>query len=171
MASKMTWLLSFALALGLLSIGYGEVVVVGDFESGLDGFWGNNDFVIAPSTTAATRGTKSLQADGPGGWQMGIYLNAKSHQATLGKPGVVITADITAFPADMTTNWMNVDIVINGQNNDDNGANNNVGWQPLGQEAITIDGEPHTYTWALPDSLSLGSPEFLSPGAPGYPGP
>ncbi|MCP4450663.1 MAG: hypothetical protein GY809_04325, partial [Planctomycetes bacterium] len=153
MASRMTWLLSFALALGLLSTGYGEVVVVGDFETGLDGFWGNNDFVITQSSTAATRGTKSLQAEGPGGWQMGIYLNTKPYQTVLGMSGATITADITAFPADMTTNWMNVDMVLNAQNNDDNGANNNVGWQPLGQEAITLDGEPHTYTWALSESL------------------
>ncbi len=65
-----------------------------------------------------------------------------------------ITADVTAFEADMTTPWMQVEMVVNAQNNDDNGANNNIGWQQLGGQDVLRDGQPHTYTWELPEALT-----------------
>jgi hypothetical protein len=54
----------------------------------------------------------------------------------------------------MTTTWMQVEMVINAQNNDDNGANNNIDWQGLGLQDVTRDGQPHTYTWVLPEALT-----------------
>ncbi len=72
----------------------------------------------------------------------------------LGQAGATITADVTAFDADMTTTWMNVEMVVNAQNNDDAGPNNNIGWQALGSHAVTRDGQPQTLTWMLPESLT-----------------
>jgi len=46
----------------------------------------------------------------------------------------------------MTTTWMQVEMVINAQNNDDAGANNNIGWQQLGSQDVTRDGQPHKFT-------------------------
>jgi hypothetical protein len=49
---------------------------------------------------------------------------------------------------------MQVEMVINAQNNDDAGANNNVGWRGLGLQNITRDGQPQTLTWVLPEALT-----------------
>lgn len=65
-----------------------------------------------------------------------------------------ILADVTAFATDMTTTWMQVEIVINAQNNNDAGANNNVGWNGLGGQNVVRDGQPRTYTWELSDTLT-----------------
>jgi len=67
---------------------------------------------------------------------------------------VKILADVTAFATDMTTTWMQVEIVINAQNNNDAGANNNVGWNGLGGQNVVRDGQPRTYTWELSDTLT-----------------
>jgi hypothetical protein len=106
------------------------------------------------STTGATLGTQALQVDGPGDWHIDALLDIKPHRQVLGGPGVVIAADVTAFAADMTTTWMQVEMVINAQNNDDAGANNNVGWRGLGLQNITRDGQPQTLTWVLPEALT-----------------
>jgi len=127
--------------------------VIGDFEGSLDGWWAA-DATLSQSTTGATTGTEALQVDGPGGWHMNALLDLKPHRASLGTPGAMITADVTAFDADMTTTWMQVQMVINAQNNDDAGANNNIGWQELDSQDVIRDGQPHTYTWVLPDSLT-----------------
>jgi len=128
-------------------------VVVGDFEGGLDG-WLEDAATLSLSTTGATLGTQALQVDAEGGWKGNAKLDVKPHLAALGIPGVKITADVTAFDADMTTGWMQVEMIINGQNNDDNGANNNIGWQGLGGQDVVRDGQPHTYEWVLPDALT-----------------
>ena len=127
-------------------------IVVGNFEGDLDG-WFQRDATLSFSTTGATLGTQAMQVDGPGGWHQNALLDLKPHRLLLSAPGAAITADVTAFDADMTTTWMNVELVINAQNNDDSGANNNVGWQSLGAQDIIRDGQSHTFTWAIPDSL------------------
>ena len=130
-----------------------DAVVVGDFEGGLDGWWAA-DATLSFSTTGATLNTQALQVDGPGDWHQNAKLDLKPHRVALGQPGATITADVTAFDADMTTTWMNVEMVINGQNNDDNGANNNIGWQSLGSHDVTRNGQPQTLTWVLPEALT-----------------
>jgi len=127
--------------------------VIGDFEGSLDGWWAN-DATLSFSPTGATLGTEAMQVDGPGGWHMNASLDIKPHRASLGTTDATITADVTAFDADMTTTWMQVQMVINAQSNDDAGANNNIGWQELGSQDVTRDGQPHTYTWVLPESLT-----------------
>jgi hypothetical protein len=127
--------------------------VLGDFEGDLDGWW-ERDATLSFSATGATLGTQSLQIDGPGDWHQNALMDLKPHLIAMGQPGATITADVTAFDADLTTTWMNVEMVINAQNNDDNGANNNIGWQSLGSQAVTRDGQPQTLTWVLPESLT-----------------
>lgn len=129
-------------------------VTIGDFEGGLDGWWAGDGFTLSNSPTGATLNTQAMQVDGPGDWHIDALLDLKPHREALASSGATITADVTAFDADMTTTWMNVIMVINGQNNDDSGANNNVGWQGLGTQDVVRDGQPHTYTWELPDSLT-----------------
>ena len=62
-----------------------------------------------------------------GGWKQAAKLDGKSHLAILGVADTTISADITVSTQGET--WMNSQIVINGQNNDTNGANNNIGWR------------------------------------------
>ena len=131
-----------------------DAVVVGDFEGKLDGWQPGSGMTLSFGTTGATSGTQALQVDGPGGWHIDGLLNAKSQRALLGTKGVKVTADVTAFAADMTTPWMQVGMVVNAQNNNDAGANNNIGWQDLGLQDLPRDGQPHTLTWALSDTLT-----------------
>ena len=140
------------LAVALVSTSYGDVV--GNFEGKLDGWRAGDGMTLSFSTTGATAGTQALQVDGPGGWHMDALLDAKAHRAALANQGVKITADVTAVAADMTTDWMQVEMVINAQNNNDAGANNNVGWNSIGSQDVLRDGQPHTYTWVLPDALT-----------------
>jgi len=123
-----------------------ESVVVGDFEGGLDGWWAGDDFTLSNSPTGATTGTEAMQVDGPGGWHIDAVLDLKPHQALLGTTVTTITADVTAFDADMTTGWMQVQMVINGEDP--------IGWQELGMQDVTRDGQPYTYTWVIPDALT-----------------
>ncbi len=139
------------LAVALVSTSYGAAVKVGDFEGMLDGWRAGDGMTIAFGTTGATVGTQAMQVTGPGNWHIAALLDAKSHRATLSNKGVKITADVTAFAADMTTGWMQVEMVINAQNS---GTNNNVGWNGLGGQDVIRDGQPHTYTWTLPDTLT-----------------
>jgi hypothetical protein len=140
------------LAVALVSTGYGDVV--GNFEGKLDGWRAGDGFTLSYYPVGATLDALALQVDGPGGWHIDALLDAKSHRAALGNKGVKITADVTAVEADMTTTWMQAEIVINAQNNNDNGANNNLGWNELGFQDVIRDGQPHTYTWVLPDALA-----------------
>jgi len=153
MCRRLILLTVLIMALGMASGSYGATAVVGDFEGNLDG-WQAKDATLSFSTTGATLGAQALQVDGPGGWHIDALLNLKPYRQSLGKPGAVITADVTAFAADMTTTWMQVEMVINAQNNDDAGANNNVGWRGLGLQNVTRDGLPQTLTWALPEALT-----------------
>lgn len=131
-------------------------VVVSDFEGDLNGWYTDTwtAGTISLSTTGATTGAQAMQVEGPGGWQQMTKVDAKPHMAALGTRGVKITVDVTAFEADMTTTWMQVGMVINCQNNDDNGANNNLGWNDLGTQDIARDGQPHTLTWLIPDEVA-----------------
>jgi hypothetical protein len=140
------------LAVALVSTSYGDVV--GSFEGKLDGWRAGDGMTLSYSATGATAGAQALQVDGPGGWHIDALLDAKPHRATLANKGVTITADVTAVDADMTTPWMQVEMVINAENEDNNGANNNVGWNSLGAQDVLRDGQPHTYTWVLPDALT-----------------
>ncbi len=142
------------LAVALVSTSYGEAVNVGDFEGKLDGWRAGDGMTIAFGTTGATVGTQAMQVTGPGNWHIAALLDAKSQRATLGTKGVKIKADVTAFATDMTTGWMQVEMVINATNNNDSGANNNVGWTGIGGQDVIRDGQPHTYTWTLPDTLT-----------------
>lgn len=144
-------LLSLALAVALVSTGLGDVV--GNFEGSLDS-WQGQDAKISLTTTGATAGTQAILVDGPGGWHIDAKLDAKALRAALGVKGAKITADVTAFEADMTTTWMQVGMVVNGTGDDSTGANNNIGWNDLGAQDIARDGLPHTLTWALPDALT-----------------
>jgi hypothetical protein len=138
----------------LSSVSSSYALVVGDFEGGLDGWAPAGDAVLTPSTVGATSGTGSLMIEGPGSWQMLALLDIKSLRSVLGVDGAAVSADVTAFAEDMQTDWMNMEMIINGQNNDDNGANNNIGWQSLGAVDIVRDGTTHTLTWELPADLS-----------------
>jgi hypothetical protein len=124
------------LTVALVSTSYGEVVKVGDFEGNLDGWRAGDGFTLSFSPTGATVGAQALQVDGPGGWHIDALLDAKPHRATLANKGAKITADVTVVAADMTTTWMQVGMVVNAQNNDDNGANNNLGWNDLGLQDV-----------------------------------
>ncbi|MGE5293921.1 MAG: LamG domain-containing protein [Solirubrobacterales bacterium] len=128
--------------------------VVGNFEGTLDGWRAGDGMTLSFSATGATAGAQALQIDGSGGWHISALLDAKSQRANLGKKGVKVTADVTAVAGEMTSGWMQVEIVVNAQNNNDSGANNNIGWNQLGGQDVAIDGQPHTLTWTLSDDLA-----------------
>ncbi len=140
-------------ALMMASTTLAESVVIGDFEGGLDGWRAGEGMTLSYGATGATVGADAMQVDGPGGWHIDGLLDAKSHRTALAHKGVIITADVTAVAEDMTTAWMQVELVINAQDNDNNGANNNIGWNSLGSQEVMRDGQPHTYTWELSDEL------------------
>jgi hypothetical protein len=149
--SRILFSLVSVLLLSLASTSYG--LVLGDFEANLDG-WAAADATLTFSPIGATVNWLAMQVTGPGGWHIDAKLDMKPNRAALGVKGTTITADVTALEADMTTTWMQVGLVINGQNNNDAGANNNIGWKELGLQNILRDGQPHTYTWAIPDDLA-----------------
>ena len=140
------------LTVALVSAGYADVV--GNFEGVLDGWRAGDGMTLSFSTTGATLGTQTLQVDGPGGWHIDALADAKSHLATLGTKGVKITADVTVVAADVTTTWMQVEMVVNAESDNNNGDNDNLGWNELGFQDVIRDGQPHTYTWVLPDTLT-----------------
>jgi hypothetical protein len=142
------------MVVALAATTFAEVVGVGDFEGGLDGWRAGDGMTLTPGATGATVGAQALQVDGPGGWHIAGLLDAKSQRVALANKGVKITADVTAFEADMTTTWMQVGMVINATNDDSAGANNNLGWNDLGSQDLPRDGLPHTLTWVLPDDLT-----------------
>jgi len=95
-----------------------------------------------------------MQVTASGGWQQLTKVDVKPQMAMLATKGVKITADVTAFEAEMSTTWLQVGMVINAQNNNDNGANNNLGWNDLGLQDVARDGQPHMLTWMLPDVVT-----------------
>jgi hypothetical protein len=147
-------LILFVSVLLLSVVSTSQALVIGDFEGGLDGWAPSGDAVLTLSDIGATTGTGSLMIEGPGSWQMLALLDIKSLRSVIGVDGAAVSADVTAFAEDMQTDWMNMEMIINGQNNDDNGANNNIGWQSLGAVDIVRDGAAHTLTWQLPADLS-----------------
>ena len=148
--------LMYAILVSLIaaSTALADGVVVGDFEGSLDGWRAGDGMTLSFGTTGATVGSQAMQVDGPGGWHIDGLLDARPYRAALGSKGVKITADVTVVAGDMTSDWIQAAMVINGQNNDDNGDNNNIGWNDLGLQDIIRDGQPHTYTWELPDALT-----------------
>jgi hypothetical protein len=151
MCKKIMYLVSLIIVLAMTTANY--AAVLGDFEGGLDG-WAPTDANLSLSSIGATLGTQAMQVDGPGGWHIDSLLDIKPYRESMGVPGATITADVTAFDADMTTTWMQIELVINAQNTDDAGANNNIGWQSLGSQDVIRDGQTRTFTWAIPDSLA-----------------
>jgi hypothetical protein len=151
MFKKIMYLISFIIVLGMVSTNY--AAVLGDFEQGLDN-WTPSDANLTQSSIGVTLGTQAMGVDGPGDWHIDALLDIKPYRESLGVPGATITADVTAFDADMTTTWMQIELVINAQNTDDAGANNNIGWQTLGSQDVIRDGQTHTMTWTIPDSLA-----------------
>jgi len=140
--------------LGFVSTSYG--VLVSDFEGSLEG-WYTDEWTqgtISQSTIGATSGTGSMLAEAPGGWKSVAKVDIKSLRGVLGAEGAEITADITSFAADMTGGWTEVEMVINAQGDDNNGANNNIGWNQLGLKAMDKSGVPQAMTWAFPVELS-----------------
>ncbi|MBN2594957.1 MAG: hypothetical protein JXA81_15735, partial [Sedimentisphaerales bacterium] len=131
-----------------------QAVVIGDFEDGLDGWAPSGGNILTQSTIGATTGTGSLLIEGAGSWQMLAVLDIKALRSVIAVEGAAVSADVTAFAEDMQTDWMNMEMIINGQNNDDNGANNNIGWQSLGGLDIVLDGASQTLTWEIPADLS-----------------
>jgi hypothetical protein len=153
MLKKVGCLVLVGAVLSLASTASAETILVSSFEGSLDG-WYKDAATLSLSTTGATAGAQALQVEGPGGWKINAKLNVKPFRATLAEKGVKILVDVTAFAADMTTPWMQVEMIINAQNNNDAGAHNNLGWNPLGGQDVLRDGQPHTYTWDLPDTLT-----------------
>jgi len=151
MCKKLILLIS-VLVLSLVSTS--QALVVGDFEGGLDGWEQAGDATLSLATIGATSGTGSVLIEGPGSWQMLGKLEIKAIRSILGAEGAAVSADVTAFPEDMVTDWMNMEIIINGQNHDDTGANNNIGWQSLGGLDIVRDGVAQTLYWEVPADLS-----------------
>lgn len=133
-------------------------LVIGDFETDVDGWWlpGDATAIITQTTAAgATSGTGALLIEDGAGWKGTARLDAKPYRTILGSEGAKITMDVTASPEDVPGGWLNMEVVINAQNNDDNGANNNIGWVGLGQQGTPIDGQPSTITWELPEDLRI----------------
>ena len=131
-----------------------QALVIGDFEGGLDGWEQAGDATLAPAAIGVTSGAESVLIEGPGSWQMLAKLEIKAIRSILGVEGAAISADVTAFAEDMVTDWMNMEIIINGQNHYDTGANNNIGWQSLGGLDIVLDGVTQTLYWEVPADLS-----------------
>jgi hypothetical protein len=135
-----------------------HAVVIGDFETGLDGWW-SDDATISQTATGATTGSSALQVDSPGTWKQAAKMDAKPYRTLLGSPattgaGATISMDITMAAAGTDGTWQNAQIVINGQSNDDNGANNNIGWVQLSTQDIVRDGAAHTYSWSIDSALA-----------------
>ena len=147
-------LVGLILALVLTSSSYGALI--SDFEGGLDGWYTDawTAGTISQSSIGATSGTGSMLAEAPGGWQQVAKVDVKPFRDILGAPGALISADVTSFAADMTSPWTEIEMIINAQNNDDNGANNNLGWNQLGLKAMDLSGSPQSITWAVPAELS-----------------
>ena len=128
-------------------------LLIGNFEEDLDG-WAQNDATFTRTDVGKTRGDWALQSViGTGGWHIHGRLDAKPHRQLLGA-GARIVMDVTVVAADNPgATWMNVEAIINGQNDDQTGPQNNIGWRPLGGQDVIRDGKPHTYVWRLPSDL------------------
>jgi hypothetical protein len=149
---KLVLLLSIALTVVLVPTSYG--LVIGNFEGSLDN-WQKKDAVISQDTIGATVGTGSMKIAGPGSWHIDAMLDLKPSLLGVLGSTTQISADVTAFVADMpNVGWMNMEMIYNGQNDNQTGANNNIGWQSLGAKDINIwDGQTHTLVWDVPAAL------------------
>jgi hypothetical protein len=146
---KLAFLLSIALTVVLVPTSYG--LVIGNFEGSLDN-WQKKDAVISQDTIGATVGTGSMKIAGPGGWHIDAMLDLKPSLLGVLGSTTQISADVTAFAADMPgVNWMNMEMIYNGQNADP--ANNYIGWQSLGGKDVIRDGVSHTMVWNVPTAL------------------
>jgi hypothetical protein len=143
--------LFISLAVALVVVPGSYAALIGNFEGSLDG-WLPNDAAISMSSIGASVGSGSMLISGPGGWHIDCRLDLKPIMGILGST-TQISADVTAFASDMTVSWMNMEMIYNGQNNDDSGTNNNIGWNSLGGRDILGDGITHTLTWDVPEAL------------------
>jgi hypothetical protein len=131
-------------------------IVVGDFETDVDGWWVNpEDCDISQTSTGATTGSGALQIDDPGDggdtWRVGARLDAKPYLSILGSAGAKITMDVTVSSEDMPNWWLYVGMVINGEN----GNGYVIGWRDMGQQEVLVTDsrETVTLTWDLPEQL------------------
>ena len=131
------------ITLGTTANSFGDEVVVGNFEdAGLDGAWAGDGMTLSQSTTGATLGSQAVQVDGGGGWKTGIWLElSATNRDKLASEGAQISLDVTVFDADLTTGWMAIFAILNGQH---------VGWSQLADQYPARDGQPQTLTWDIP---------------------
>lgn len=147
MMKKLALLLSIALTVVLVPTSYGTLI--GNFEGGLDG-WAGQDATVSQDTIGATTGTGSMKIVGPKDWKITSKFDVRPFFGDL-QAANQISMDVTVFDADNPgTTWMQVDMVINGQNY---GTNNNIGWNMLGSKDVTRDGIPHTFVWDISAAL------------------
>ncbi len=154
MYKKSILMLSAFLLLAAGSTSYG--ILLSSFEGSLEGWYTDEwiDGTVSQSTIGATVGSGSMLCEAPGGWHSVGKVDAKSVREILGKPGTTISLDVTSFAADMTGGWTEIILVINAQGDDNNGANNNIGWVQLGNKAMDKSGDPQTITWSIPPDLA-----------------
>jgi len=143
------------LLLSVASTSYG--VVIGDFEGATDGWytdqWTKGEITFSP--IGATLNYLSLQVTAPGGWNNETKVDMKPYRVALGVKGTTITADVTAFAADLPGGTrLSVEMVINAEGDGQSGPGNKIGWKSIASMPITMDGQPHKYTWEIPDDLA-----------------
>jgi len=135
-----------------------QAVVISDFEGDLSGWFTDTwtTGTLSLSSTGASTGAQAMQVDTPGGWQQACKKDVRVYRDVLGVPGAVVSADVTSFRADMISAWTEIEVVINAQNHDNNGADpqNNIGWNQLGLMAMDLTGVPQTINWSVPAELS-----------------
>jgi len=131
-----------------------QATVVGDFEGSLEGWLPTGQATLSLSTIGTTTGTESMLIEGFGDRQMLVKRDIKSLRSVLGVSRATVSIDVTAFATDMQTDSMSMEMIINGQDHDQTGGQNNIGWQSLGELEVVLDGMPHTLVWELPEELT-----------------
>ncbi|MBN1505321.1 MAG: carbohydrate binding domain-containing protein [Sedimentisphaerales bacterium] len=134
-----------------------HAVVVGNFEGEFDGWytdqWTSGEIAFSP--VGATLGYVAMQVTAPGDWHNETKVDMKPYRTKLAVKGTTITADITAFEADLPdANALSVEMVINAEGDGQSGPGNTVGWQSIGSVNIVLDGQPHKYTWTISGELA-----------------
>ncbi len=154
--SRTLFTLVSVLLLSLASTGHAGILV-GNFEGALDGWytdqWTKGAITVSP--IGATVGILSMQVTAATGVNNETKVDMKANRAKFGVRGMTVTADVTAFEADLPGGTkLDISMIINGQNDDQSGANNNIGWRSIAKVAVARDGQPHKYTWTMPDELA-----------------
>jgi hypothetical protein len=127
----------------MLVLGSASAATIYTWESGLEGWSGGN---ISTTTTGATNGSQALRIDTPMSsmWYStaaSLGLDATSRQ-TIFNGATMLTLDVS-YPNPGYNSWWagpTVSLVIQGDG---------VGWTELGDQALTLDAAPQTFSWAL----------------------